>query len=322
MTLRYLGGRLLGTLVTLFGVAVVVFVVLRALPGDTITAKLGTEAASLDAGQVAALRHFYGLDQPLTAQFISWLGGVLTGNFGLSLDTGTPVSTLVGDALPVTFELAVLAMLIATPVGVLAGMFAAGRPGGARDLSVQGAGLVGLALPEFVLASVCVAVLAAVFAYFPSPGTYITITSSVSGNLTQLLYPALVLSVGLAANIMRTTRSAYLEAAGTDFVRTARGKGLTGTRIRFRHVLPNAGIPIVTMVGIQFGYLLGGTVIVEQIFALPGLGRLLLNGILQQDYAIVQGTTLLIAVAFVLVNLVVDIAYRLIDPRTRLGARA
>jgi peptide/nickel transport system permease protein len=321
MTLRYLGGRLLGTLVTLFGVAVVVFVVLRALPGDTITAKLGTEAASLDAGQVAALRHFYGLDQPLVAQFFSWLGGVVTGNFGLSLDTGMPVSTLVGDALPVTFELAVLAMLIATPVGVLAGMLAAGRPGGMRDLSVQGAGLVGLALPEFVLASLCVAILAAVFAYFPNPGTYIPLTSSVSGNLSQLLYPALVLSVGLAANIMRTTRSAYLEAAGTDFVRTARGKGLAGPRIRFWHVLPNAGIPIVTMVGIQFGYLLGGTVIVEQIFALPGLGRLLLNGILQQDYAIVQGTTLLIAFAFVLVNLVVDIAYRLIDPRTRLGAR-
>lgn len=321
MTLRYLGGRLLGTLVTLFGVAVVVFVVLRALPGDTITAKLGTEAAALDAGQVAALRHFYGLDQPLVAQFFNWIGGVATGNFGLSLDTGTPVSTLVGDALPITFELAVLAMLIATPVGVLAGMFAAGRPGGTRDLSVQGAGLLGLALPEFVLASVCVAALAAVFAYFPSPGAYIPLTSSVSGNLSQLLYPALVLSVGLAANIMRTTRSAYLEAAETDFVRTARGKGLAGRRIRFRHVLPNAGIPIVTMVGIQFGYLLGGTVIVEQIFALPGLGRLLLNGILQQDYAIVQGTTLLIAFAFVLVNLVVDIAYRLIDPRTRLGAR-
>jgi peptide/nickel transport system permease protein len=127
------------------------------------------------------------------------------------------------------------------------------------------------------------------------------------------------LAVGLAANIMRTTRSAYLEAAGADFVRTARGKGLAGTRIRFRHILHNAGIPIVTMVGIQFGYLLGGTVIVEQIFALPGLGRLLLNGILQQDYAIVQGTTLLVATAFVLVNFAVDIAYRLLDPRTRLG---
>jgi peptide/nickel transport system permease protein len=319
MSLRYLGGRLLGTAVTLLGVAVVVFVVLRALPGDTITAKLGTESATLDAGQLTALRHFYGLDKPLPVQFFSWLGGVLTGNMGVSLDTGTPVSTLVAGALPVTLELAVLAMLIATPIGVLAGMLAAGRPGGIRDLSVQSAGLVGLALPEFVLASLCVAVLAAVFAYFPDPGTYVPLTTSVSGNLSQLLYPALVLAVGLAANIMRTTRSAYLEAAGADFVRTARGKGLAGTRIRFRHILHNAGIPIVTMVGIQFGYLLGGTVIVEQIFALPGLGRLLLNGILQQDYAIVQGTTLLVATAFVLVNFAVDIAYRLLDPRTRWG---
>ncbi|WP_279583088.1 ABC transporter permease [Fodinicola feengrottensis] len=139
MSLRYLGGRLLGTVVTLLGVAVVVFVVLRALPGDTITAKLGTESANLDAGQLAALRHFYGLDRPLPLQFFSWLGGVLTGNLGVSLDTGTPVSTLVAGALPVTVELAVLAMLIATPIGVLAGMLAAGRPGRLRDLSVQGA---------------------------------------------------------------------------------------------------------------------------------------------------------------------------------------
>ncbi|MGH3748725.1 MAG: ABC transporter permease, partial [Micromonosporaceae bacterium] len=228
------------------------------------------------------------------------------------------VASLIGDALPVTVELSVLALLIAAPVGVLLGVLAATRPGGARDLSAQGFGLVGLALPEFVTASLCVAVLASVFAYFPDAGTFVPLSESVGGNLRQMLYPALVLSIGLVASIMRTTRSAYLETAQADFVRTAKGKGVSPGRVRFRHVLRGAAIPIVTMIGIQFGYLLGGTVIIEQVFALPGLGRLLLQGILRQDYPVVQGATLLVAATFVLVNLAVDLTYRWLDPRTRL----
>lgn len=309
-------GRLAGMAGTLFGVAVVVFVVLRALPGDTITARLGTEAAVLDPARRAALERYYGLDRPLVAQFFSWLAGVLRGDLGISIGTGTQVRSLVATALPVTLELAVLAVLISTPAGVVLGMLAASRPGRARDLTVQGFGLFGLAIPEFVVASVCVTVLASVFAYFPDPGTYVPLTESPGGNLAQMLYPSLVLSVGLTANIMRTTRSAYLEVSRADFVRTARGKGLAPGRIRLRHILRNSAIPIATMVGIQFGYLLGGTVIVEQIFALPGLGRLLLQGILQQDYAVAQGVTLLVATTFVLVNVAVDAAYRLLDPRT------
>src|SRR5690606_27977117 len=179
------------------------------------------------------------------------------------------------------------------------------REGKPEDLAIQGFSLLGLAVPEFVTASVTVAVLAAVFGYFPDAGTYVPITESVAGNLRQMFYPALVLSIGLIATIMRTTRSAYLEVARADFVRTARGNGVAPLRVHVRHVLRGAAIPIVTMIGIQFGYLLGGTVIVEQIFALPGLGRLMLDGILQQDFAIVQGTTLLVATGFVLVNLVV-----------------
>lgn len=319
MSVRYLAGRLAGTVATLFGVAVVVFVVLRALPGDTITARLGTEAAVLDPAQRAALERYYAIDQPLPIQFGRWLAGVLTGDLGVSIDTGNPVAGLIADAVPVTVELAVLALLFATPVGVLLGVLAASRPGTGRDLTVQGVGMLGLAIPEFVLASVTVAVLASVFSYFPDPGTFVSVTESVSGNLRQMLYPALTLSVGLAATIMRTTRSAYLEVARADFVRTARGKGVSPAGVRVRHVLRGAAIPIVTMVGIQFGYLLGGTVIVEQIFALPGLGRLLLHGILQQDYPVVQGATLLVATGFVVVNFAVDLLYRLLDPRTRLA---
>ena len=317
MTVRYLLGRLAGTMLTLSGVAVVVFLVLRALPGDTITAKLGTEAASLDPVQRTALERYYAIDEPLPVQFTRWLAGLFTGDLGMSIDTGNPVASLIGDAVPVTVELAVFALLIATPAGVLLGVIAASRPGTARDLAVQGAGMLGLAVPEFVIASVTVAVLASVFGYFPDPGTFVPLSESVTGNLRQMFYPSLVLSVGLAATIMRTTRSAYLEVVRADFVRTARGKGLSPTGVRIRHVLRGAAVPIVTMVGIQFGYLLGGTVIVEQIFALPGLGRLLLQGILQQDYPVVQGATLLVAVTFVLVNFAVDVIYRLLDPRTR-----
>jgi peptide/nickel transport system permease protein len=318
MTLRYLSARLGGTVATLAGVTVIVFVVLRALPGDAVTARLGTQAGVLTGEQLAALERYYGVDQPVWQQFSSWLASMLTGNLGVSIDSGVPVLSLILSALPVTLELAVLAILISTPVGVALGMLAASRPGRARDVGVQTLGLVGLALPEFVVASVAVAVLAAVFSYFPDPGSYVPLTESVSGNLSQMLYPALVLSVGLVATIMRTTRSAFLEAANTDFVRTARGKGLTPMRIRVRHVLHNASIPIVTIVGIQFGYLLGGTVIIEQIFALPGLGRLLLTGILKQDFAVVQSTVLFVAFAFVLVNLLVDLTYRGLDPRARL----
>jgi peptide/nickel transport system permease protein len=318
MTWRYLSARLGGTVATLAGVTVIVFVVLRALPGDAVTARLGTQAGVLTGEQLAALERYYGVDQPVWQQFSSWLVSLLTGNFGVSVDSGVPVLSLILSALPVTLELAVLAILISTPVGVALGMLAASRPGRARDVGVQTLGLIGLALPEFVVASVAVAVLAAVFSYFPDPGSYVPLTESVSGNLSQMLYPALVLSVGLVATIMRTTRSAFLEAANTDFVRTARGKGLSPMRIRVRHVLHNASIPIVTIVGIQFGYLLGGTVIIEQIFALPGLGRLLLTGILKQDYAVVQSTVLFVAFAFVLVNLLVDLTYRGLDPRARL----
>lgn len=318
MTWRYLSARLGGTVATLAGVTVIVFVVLRALPGDAVTARLGTQAGVLTGEQLAALERYYGVDQPVWQQFTSWLASLFRGNLGVSVDSGVPVLSLILSALPVTLELAVLAILISTPLGVALGMLAASRPGRARDVGVQALGLVGLALPEFVVASVAVAVLAAVFSYFPDPGSYVSLTDSVSGNLSQMLYPALVLSVGLVATIMRTTRSAFLEAANTDFVRTARGKGLSPMRIRLRHVLHNASIPIVTIVGIQFGYLLGGTVIIEQIFALPGLGRLLLTGILKQDYAVVQSTVLFVAFAFVLVNLLVDLTYRGLDPRARL----
>src|ERR1700712_303128 len=269
---RWFGTRIGGALLTLFGVTIVVFVVLRAIPGNAITASLGIESGTLTPAQTAALNHFYGIDQPWYMQFFGWLGELFRGNLGVSLTSGNSVGSLIGRALPVTIELAILAGLIGTVVGVLLGTLAGSGPGRARDSITQGVGLFGLAIPEFVLGTLMVALLANAFNYFPDTSTFVPLTTSISGNLSQILYPALVLSVGFAANVMRTTRSEYVETAQADFVRTARGKGLRPSRIRVAHVLRNAAIPILTLTGIQFGYLLGGTVIIEQIFALPGLG--------------------------------------------------
>ena len=319
MSWAYALRRLGEALLTLAGVAVTVFLILRVLPGDEITARFGIEAGALTEAQRQALEAYYGLDQPLVTQFLSWMGSVLTGNFGVSVTSGQPVSELIASALPVTLELAVLGTIIGALVGVAVGVFAGSRPDSVRDAAGQTFGLLGLAIPNFVLASAIVAYLSAQFGYFPSAAGYARLTQEPLINLQQLLYPALVLGVALAATVMRTTRSAYLEVANQDFVRTARGKGAGERRVRWRHVVHNALIPIVTITGIQFGYMLGGTVIVEQIFALPGLGRLVLVGIQQREYAVVQSVVLVIAAMFVVVNLAVDLIYTWIDPRVKLS---
>lgn len=314
---RWFAARIGGAVITLIGVTIVVFIVLRTIPGNAITASLGIESGTLTPAQKASLEHFYGIDKPWIAQLWTWITGALSGNLGISLTSGKTVSSLLRTALPVTVELAVLAAVIGTAAGLLLGVLAGSRPGKVGDSATQGFALLGLAIPEFVLGTAVVAILAQAFHYFPDTGTFVPLTQSVSGNLSQVLYPALVLAVAFAANVMRTTRSEYVEMAGADYVRTAEGKGLRPFRVRSAHILRNAMIPIVTLTGIQFGYLLGGTVIVEQIFALPGLGRLLFTSISNRDYPVVQACVLVIAVLFVVVNLAVDLLYRVIDPRTR-----
>lgn len=316
---RYVLKRLAEAVVTLLGVALLVFLLLRVLPGDEITARLGLEAGALTPTQRVSLERYYGIDQPLVVQFFSWLGSVLSGNFGVSVTSGRPVSTLIANALPVTIELAILSSLIGTLVGVAIGVMAGSHPNTLRDTAGQTFGLLGLGIPNFVLGSFIIAFLAARFGYFPAAASYVHFWEAPWINLQQQLYPAITLGVALAAAAMRTTRSAFLEASGQDFVRTARGKGLTARRVRYRHVLHNSLIPVVTIVGIQFGYLLGGTIIVEEIFALPGIGRLVLTGIAQREFAVVQSTVLVIAAMFVTVNLIVDLIYARIDPRVRLS---
>jgi peptide/nickel transport system permease protein len=313
----WLARRIGKALLTVIGVAIVVFLVLRVLPGNQITASLGVSAGLLTKAQMASLEHFYGIGKPLPQQFWQWADGLLHGQLGVSVQNGRSVSSLLAGALPVTIELAILAMIIGLLLGVGAGVLGAAAPNRAQDRSAQLLGLFGLGVPSFVIGSGLVAVLAAVFHYFPSSQGYAGFFTDPGLNIQQMIWPALTLGLGVGAAIMRTTRGAMLDVAQQNFVRAARGRGLAGWAVLLRHVLRNALIPVMTMSGIQFGYLLGGTVIVEQIFVLPGLGRLLLTSVNERDYAVAQGATLVFAVGFILVNLITDALYAVVDPRVR-----
>jgi peptide/nickel transport system permease protein len=309
--------RLGSALGTLAGVAVLVFVMLRAIPGNQITAQLGIEAAALTPAQRAALEAYYGLDKPLAVQFFAWLGGLFQGNLGFSSRAHMSVADLTLQALPVTLELAVLTIVLSLLIGVPLGMLSASRPDGVRDAVGQLVGLAGLSIPAFLLGSSLMAWLAGAFSFNPNGQGYAKLWVNPWLNLQQMALPSIVLAFGIAAPIMRTTRTAVLEVRSLDFIRTARAKGVPPRRLQFRHVLGNALVPIVTMTGLQFGYLLGGAIVVEQIFSLPGIGRQVLTGIEQKEYSVVQSTVLIIALGFVLVNLLTDAVYRLIDPRVR-----
>jgi len=312
-----IAGRIGKAVLTLVGVAIIVFVVLRLLPGNQITASLGVNAGLLTKAQYADLAHFYGIGKPLPQQFAQWAGALLHGNMGVSDQSGRTVTSLIGAALPVTLELAVAAMLIGLVLGVGAGAIAAAAPGRPADRAARVVALAGLGVPSFVIGSGLVALLAAVFHYFPSSEGFASLASDPWLNIQQIFWPALTLGLGIGAAILRTTRGAMLDVAKQGFVRAARGRGLQPRLVIIKHVLRNAMIPILTMSGIQFGYLLGGTVVVEQIFVLPGLGRLLLTSVTEADYAVAQGVTLVFALGFILVNLLTDILYAVVDPRLR-----
>jgi peptide/nickel transport system permease protein len=309
--------RLVSMLVTLLGVSVVIFVVLRLLPGDAVSASLGVSEGLLSPAQHAELDRYYGIGQPAAEQFLTWLRAMLSGNLGVSLASRTSVSSLIGQALPVTLEVGLVALVLGVLLGVGLGMLGALHPGKLPDDVGQGVAVVGLGVPSFVIGTALVTFLSSHFHYFPSSKGYAGITSDPWLNFQQIILPATVLSLGIGAAIMRTTRAAVLEVSNLGFMRTARGKGISGRAIVWRHLFLNALVPIVTMTGIQFGYLLGGEVIIEQIFVLPGLGRLLVTSINQRDFPVVQSVTLLFATGFVVVNALVDVAISVIDPRTR-----
>lgn len=309
--------RLLSVLTTLFGISLFVFLVLRVIPGDTITSSLGIETGALTPEQIDSLRQYYGIDQPIVGQYLSWMSSFLQGDLGFSYSTGAPVLQLTKSALLVTMELALLGTVLGVFIGISIGMFSARKPGSFRDFASQFFGLLALAVPGFVLSTTIVTVMANKFQYFPNGNEYMSPFEDLWMNLQQMLFPSLVLGIAVAAPVMRTTRSALLETVDKDFVRTAIGKGVSPKSVRLRHVLRNSLIPIVTMTGIQFGYLLGGAVIVEKIFALPGMGRQILDAINKREYATVQSSVMIFAILFVTINLLTDLVYRKVDPRIK-----
>ncbi len=306
--LRRLGGAIL----VLLGLSVLMFVLVRLAPGDTATALLGLRYTEEEA---AAVRERYGLDRSWPEQYARWIGGVLRGDLGESIG-GTPVVHEIASALPVTIELATLSLLVAVAVGVPAGVFAAMRRGRASDHLVSAGGVLGLSLPGFWLGTLLILVFALWLGWLPG-GRSVPLTEDPVGNLRHMVLPVLSLALAVVAVVARTTRASMLETLGQDYVRTAHAKGLPPRAVFGRHALKNALLPILTIVGVQVGYLLAGAVVIEEVFSLNGIGRLLLRAVGDRDYPLLQGIVLLIGATFVGVNLVVDLLYGWLDPRTR-----
>ncbi len=310
--------RLLLLVPTLVGMSLLIFVMLRLLPGDVVDILLAGDQ-QVDTSQAKiALRRSLGLSDPLPVQYVRWVGDLLRGNPGISLRSGQPVGGLLLRALPVTLELAGLAVVIGTLLAVPLGVVSAVRRDTRFDFAARVAGLVGLSLPNFWLATLALLVTSKAFGWVPDI-VYINPLTDPLGNLKQMLLPAAAIAVQLVAIVMRMTRTTLLEVLGQDYIRTARAKGARERIVVYRHALRNAFIPVLTVIGFQLGALLGGSAIMEVIFGLNGLGNTLVQAIFNRDYPLVQVAALFIATVFVVINLVVDLLYAVLDPRIRQG---
>jgi peptide/nickel transport system permease protein len=299
----------------MLGVSVLVFLLIRLVPADVVDVMIGSDVV-MTPDERATLRSMFGLNRPIHLQYLSWLGNLSRGELGTSIRTAQPVTSMIRQRMGITAELALLSValsaLVAIPLGVLAAM----RRNGAADLAAHVLTLLGLSMPYFWVASLLLLTTSNYLRWTP-PLIWAGPFDRPLLNLQQMLLPVLSLSVGLMAIVMRMTRSAMLEILEQDYVRTARAKGLREASVTVRHALRNAAIPIVTVMGLQAGYLLGGAVVIEQIFGLPGIGLMILDGISQRDYPVIQGAVLFVALVFVSTNIVVDLIYVLVDPRIR-----
>jgi peptide/nickel transport system permease protein len=305
--------RLLATIPVLFLVTIGVFALLHLTPGDPIDAMM---AESQDAAAKAHLRRELGLDRPLAVQYAAWMGRLLHGDLGRSIRNGEPVIEDVGRRIRPSLELAGLAMTISLAIAFPVGIVSAVRRNRAADRVGTTFALFGICMPNFLLALLLIFLFGVTLRWLPISGYVDPLEEPLEG-LRSLALPAVTLGLALAAVVTRTLRSSMLEALAEDYVRTARAKGLPESRVVRRHVLRNALIPVVTVLGLQFGTLIGGAVITEYVFALPGVGRLVVDAVFARDYPLVQGVVLLIALGFIASNLVVDVLYGIIDPRIR-----
>jgi len=311
--LTHVARRLASLLLTLAACSVVVFLVLEVLPGDVAEVMLGTEARE---DTLAALRRQLGLDRPPLERYFAWIGGALAGDLGMSYAYGVPVAELLGQRLSVTVPLAVIAFVLSTVIAIPLGMFAAVRHNTAGDYAVMGFSQIGMAVPNFWFAILLILFFAVQLGWF-SAGGFAGWDAGIGAALKSLFLPALALAVTEAAILARVTRSAVLETLREDYVRTARAKGLSGRAVLWGHVFRNALIPVTTIMGLQFAFLIAGAVIVENVFYLPGLGRLVFQAISNRDVIVVKDIVLFLAALVVLVNFVVDLVYMAIDPRPK-----
>jgi len=303
---RYILSSLAQSALVLIGVFVLVFFMVR-LTGDPTAVMLAREASPQ---QVAAFRHEMGFDRPVLAQFGDFIAKALVGNFGNSLHYRTPALPLVLERLPASLELAFVALIMAVVIGIPLGLAGGGRPGGWSDLIGRGVGLFGQTIPTFWLALVMIIVFSVKLRWFPTSGR---------SDFRSVLMPAFALGLPTMGRIVRLTRSSVVEIMGEDYVRTARSKGLSARTVFYRHVLRNAAVSLISVIGIQFGYMLGGSVIIESVFAWPGLGRLAIESISIRDFPLVQAIALFTSVIVIALNLLTDIAYSFVDPRIRYG---
>jgi len=313
--LKFIIRRVLLMIPVLLGVTMVTFIIVRSIPGDPVQVMLGADRRTTPE-QIEAIRKSYGLDQPLPVQYVKWLGHVVQGDLGKSLRSRRPLTEELQLRLPVTIQLAVMAAMLAAIPALVVGVIAALKRNSGIDYLATIGTLVGVSVPNFLLATLLVLVFSFKLKWLPPVG-FQPLMRDPMQNLQTMIMPAISLGLPLAAILMRNTRSSVLEVLGQEHVRTARAKGLPQRRVLFRHILPNAGIPILTVAGIQVANLLGGTVIVEQIFGLPGVGRYVYEAIANRDYPVVQSVTLVLAFMFVFISLVVDVLYAVVDPRLR-----
>jgi peptide/nickel transport system permease protein len=312
---RYVIIRLYSMAVTLVGLSVLVFLMLRLVPGTVVEQMIGADAIASPA-MVAELKRFFGLDQPWWQQYGRWVTALALGDLGTSWRTGKPVVALILERLPVTIELTALAVGFAMLLGVPAGILSATRRDRAIDNVTRVGTLLGLSVPVFWQGTMLILFFSIYLRWMP-PVMWVDFFSDPGRNLTIMALPALCLGTASAANIARTTRACMLDVLRSEYIRTAAAKGLADRVVVLKHALKNALIPIVTVAGLQIGILLGGTVVVEEVFTLPGIGRLVLWSIYQRDYPLTQSTILFVAVMFMAINLAVDVLYGYLDPRIR-----
>jgi peptide/nickel transport system permease protein len=309
----YILRRVIVSVPVLFGISIIAFLLVRLVPGDTVTAMLG---AQYNEEQAQILRAKYGLDKPLFVQYGIWISNIVQGDFGQSSFTSQPVLEAILERLPVTVELTLISILFALFIAIPLGTWAAIRRNSLPDYAASFFGLLGISVPGFWLGTLFILLLSLKLGWFPSGG-FVSFLEDPLENLRHMAMPGIALGTAVSAVVMRMTRSSMLEVVDQEYMKMARAKGVPPRLLVYRHAMKNALIPIVTVIGIQVGYLLGGSVVIEQIFSLPGVGQLALQAITNRDYSLMQGTIMFIATAFVMINLLVDLIYAFLNPKIR-----